>query len=94
MGVITESLMKWRALANAAVDQIRIFSTTQRKYIRFNGDEQFTRRIWELAENRLAADDDKLICAGDSCRRSNNMLKLRSLHGAEDATLFPKPLQD
>ena len=38
-----------------------------------------------LPKNGLAANENKSIGSGDTCRRPNEVLKLLSLHGGEDA---------
>src|SRR6516164_5853905 len=74
MRIVPKGLMKWRALTNAAIDQIRIRWISKRKNIGLDGDEQFVRSIWELAENGLAANNYKSISSSNASRGPNEVL--------------------
>jgi hypothetical protein len=74
--------MKGRAFANGAVDQVGVGGIAQGEHLGLNGDEQLGGRVWKLAEHSLTADDDQLLYAGDARGGTDDVLKLRSLHGA------------
>jgi hypothetical protein len=50
-----------------------------RVHFRFHRSEQLARRIWECAEHSLAANDHDVVVS-DRSRRSDEMLKLRTVH--------------
>ena len=49
-----------------------------------NRDQQFHRRVWKLAQNRLASDDDESLGSSNSRSGANDVFKLKTLHGAGD----------
>ena len=49
--------------------------------------------ILVASDRAQAADNDKFVPSGDPRRRSNDVLKLRSLHGGVGVTLSPKLLE-
>lgn len=53
VGVVAKGLVKGRAFANGAVDQVGVSRIPQREHVGFDGDEQFGRRVWKLAEQGL-----------------------------------------
>ena len=87
VGVVTEGLMKGRAFADGAIDQIAVGRVAQGEKIGFDGDEQFGGRMRKLAEHGLAADDDEFLRARDAGRGADDVLKLRSLHGVRGGRL-------
>jgi len=76
MGVVAESLMKGRAFADRAVNQVGILGISQRINVRLNGNEEFCRCIWKLTQYRLTADDNEFFCSRDACGSPDDMLKL------------------
>lgn len=82
MRVIPERRVEGRLFANGSVNQIRILRGPKGEDISLYGLDAFGRRIERLREDRLRANDDKLIRAGDSGRSAKDVLKLLSVHCA------------
>jgi hypothetical protein len=51
------------------------------KNVSFHGGQQFVRRVWNLPQHRLTANDDEFCCARNRSRRPDDMFKLGSFHG-------------
>lgn len=58
--VVAERFVERRFLADGTVDQICLLRCIERVSVRFGRDGQFSGRLRETAQNRLAADDDEL----------------------------------
>ena len=80
MGVVSEGLVEWGTFTDAAFDQVAILLAAEREKVRFDGNQQFLRSLWELAEDGLTANDDEFRSAGDARSRSEDVLKLVTLH--------------
>lgn len=66
--------------ANMSRDTIPWRTTTARKHIRFDADQQLGRRVRKLSQYGLATDDDDLVIARDRGRRTDDVFKLLSRH--------------
>jgi hypothetical protein len=74
-------MMKGGSFANGTVNEIAIRRVAKGKHVCFDGSKQLGGGIGELAKNRLAADDHKLVGPSDARGGADDMLKLVSLHG-------------
>src|SRR4051794_22326358 len=61
MRVVPELLMEGRTVPDGSVDLVRLGGVFRRIDVRFNRPQQGVRRIRVGAENRLAANHDKLV---------------------------------
>jgi hypothetical protein len=80
MRVVTKSLMKRRALAYRAVNEVAVCRVTQRKQIGLNRAKQVGWSVWELPQDSLTTDYYKAVGSCDGGRRPNDVFKLVSLH--------------
>jgi hypothetical protein len=80
MRVVTKSLMKRRALAYRAVNEVAVCRVTQRKQIGLNRAKQVGWSVWELPQDSLTTDDYKSVGSRDGGGRPNDVFKLVSLH--------------
>jgi hypothetical protein len=73
--------MKWRTFSDGAINQVAVRRVAERENIGLDGNEQVSGSLRKLAENGLAADNDKFLSAGDAGSGADDVLKLVSLHG-------------
>ena len=81
MGIVAECLMKWRTFSDGAINQVAIRRIAERENVGLDGNEQVSGSLRKLAENSLAADNDKFLSPGDTGGGTDDVLKLVSLHG-------------
>src|SRR6266404_3874394 len=88
LGVVPVLPMEGRKLADAAVDEVGPLGVVARVEIRLDRGSKRDRRVWELAENRLAADDDDLLIPRDLRRCAQ---AYQTTHGSRNGHAGPAP---
>ena len=64
--VIAKRLMKRRAFADGTVNQVGIVGIAEGEHVRFDGNQQISGCVRELAQHGLAADDHDFGRPGDA----------------------------
>jgi hypothetical protein len=85
--VIAERPVKGRAFANRTVNPFGIVRIAECEHVRFDGNQQVSRCIWELAQHGLAADDHDFGRPGDAGGGAIDVFKLRSLRGGNAVSI-------
>lgn len=80
MGIVAECLMKWGTFSDGAINQVAVGRVAEGENVGLDGNEQVGGSLRKLAENSLAADNDKFLSAGDAGCGADDVLKLVSLH--------------
>ena len=83
MRVVAEHFVKDGALADGAINENGVAGSIARENVGLDGDEQLAGRFGKGGENRLTPDDDNVAGVGITGRRTNDMFKLRPIHGRE-----------
>ena len=84
MRVVSEGLMKWRTLADRAIDQVRIRGRIQRVNIRFVGSREFCGRFGKAPKNCLAANNHKPVAIGNAPGRADKVFEFSPFHCVRD----------
>src|SRR5580704_11745140 len=86
MRVVAERLVELRAVAHRSVDLDCLLGSCARVHVGLLREEHCVWRVWELTEDRLAADYDDVALARDRGRRPDDMLELVAFHAGASST--------